>query len=241
DPRGAVRRCRGCQFRHAHRRASFSPIRRRLEGLSERRHAAAKENRSGAAATAAARRKSLARFRARLPLHARPNRARCNALVGAWGPRQSTTPRRPGRSPFLCRWRFPPEFPPAGLPHVAGSRPRAQRGRTLAPASRGSRLSRSHYSVLGQRTATGSAGARGALPRGAGNTIRTKGYRDVEGSLLASSQSLSPQSLDVENTPLVFSARRQIRVRPVISRAPTIEMHLRFLTPLQCPTRECTP
>src|SRR5262249_35928043 len=111
----------------------------------------------------------------------------------------------------------------------------------LAPRPRAPGVPRSHYSVLGQRTATGPAGARGALPRGAGNTIRTKGYRDVEGSLLASSQSLSPQSLDVENTPLVFSARLRIRVRPAISRAPTIEMHLRFLTPLQGPTRESTP
>ena len=57
-------------------------------------------------------------------------------------------------------------------------------------------------------TAAGSAGARGALPRGAGNAVRTKGYPDVEGSLPASAQSLSPQSLDVENAPLVLIARR---------------------------------
>jgi hypothetical protein len=65
----------------------------------------------------------------------------------------------------------------------------------------------------GRMHSRGSAGARGAPPCGAGNAIRTKEYRDVEGSLLASPQSLSPQSLDIENTPLVYSARGGIGMR----------------------------
>ena len=103
---------------------------------------------------------------------------------------------------------LPLQFCPAGLPHVAGSRSRAQRGRTLAPASRSARLSRRHHYRLGQCPAARSAGARGASPGGAGNAIRANEYRDVEGSLSAAAQSLSPQSLDVENTPLVYSTRR---------------------------------
>jgi hypothetical protein len=101
----------------------------------------------------------------------------------------------------------------AGLPHVAGSRPRARRGRPLAPASGSSGLSRSDYSRLGQCTAAGSAGARGAPLRGAGHAIRTNEHRDVEGRLPAAPRSLSPQSLDVENTALVYRTRRSIRVR----------------------------
>src|SRR5262249_59844281 len=120
--------------------------------------------------------------------------------------------RRGGR-PVWRRFPPPPAFAPPGLPHVAGSGARANRGRAPAPPPRSPRRSRSHHYRLGQFAAARSARARGAPPGGARDAIRRNEYRDVEGRVHAAPQSLSPQSLDVENPALVYGTERLIRMR----------------------------